>query len=126
MHSPLGLLALALALVTGAAPALAQEVVAAPPHGVPVITSTYLSTHDIKAGQSVSGRVETSDNVGYVEARIEYRAIPMHHDGPGKFSIKYTVPWWLPFWLRHEWTLQIIARSIDGVEAKESMPITVH
>ena len=115
MHSPLGLLALALLAAVTAAPDLPVEVVGPPPHG----------THDIRAGQTVSGRVDTSDNVGYVEARIDYRNLPMHHDGPGKFSIKYTVPWWLPWWLRHEWTLQIIARSVDGLEAKESLPIRV-
>src|ERR1043166_4070882 len=118
-----GLLALALALLA-VTPEEAPEA-GAPPHGAPTITSVYISSRDIRAGQKVSGRVETSDNVGYVEARIDYRNLAMHRDAPGKFSLTYTVPWWLPFWLRHEWTLQIIARSVDGVETKELIPIRI-
>ena len=123
MHSLLGMVALAAVLAATPEPPVVEA--AGPPHGEPVITSVWISTHDIRAGQTVSGRVETSDNVGYVEARIDYRNLPMHHDAPGKFSIAYTVPWWLPWWLRHQWTLQIIARSVDGIEAKEQMPIRV-
>jgi hypothetical protein len=127
MHSPLGLLALALLAVATTVFNAPVEVVGAPPppHGPPVITSVVISSRDIRAGQTVSGRVDTSDNVGYVEARIDYRNLPLHRDGPGKFSGSYTVPWWLPFWLRHEWTLQIIARSVDGIETKEQMPIRI-
>jgi hypothetical protein len=50
----------------------------------------------------------------------------MHRDGLGHFSLAYTIPWWLPPWLRHEWTLQIIARSIDGIEVKQDFPIRIH
>ena len=85
-----------------------------------------ISTTDIRAGRPVSGRVETSPNVNYVEARIDYRNAPMHHDGEGKFSLTYTVPWWLPPWLRHEYTLQIIARSVDGVETVRPIAVRVH
>jgi hypothetical protein len=123
MHSLLGIVALAAVLAATPEPPIVET--AAPPHGEPVITSVWISTRDIRAGQTVSGRVATSDNVGYVEARIEYRAVPLHEDAPGKFSIAYTVPWWLPWWLRHAWTLQIIARSVDGIEAKEQLPIRV-
>jgi hypothetical protein len=124
MSSALAVFALA-ALATAAAEPASNVEAAGPAHGVPVITSVWISTRDIRAGQTVSGRVQTTDNVGYVEARIEYRNLALHHDGPGKFSLSYTVPWWLPFWLRHQWTLQIIARSVDGVETKEEMPIRV-
>lgn len=97
-----------------------------PPHGYPAIKSVAISTTDVHPGRSVHGAVETSDNVHYVEARIEYRAVALHEDGPGKFSITYKVPWWLPPWLRHGYTLQIIARSIDGVETAREIPIMVH
>jgi hypothetical protein len=124
MNSLPGLLALALLVALGPeAPLEAQA--SPPPHGMPAITSVYISARDIHAGQKVSGRVETSDNVGYVEARIDYRNLAMHRDGPGKFSLTYTVPWWLPWWLRHEWNLQIIARSVDGIETKEMIPIRI-
>ena len=96
-----------------------------PPHGYPEIHNVSISTTEIRAGRPVSGRVETSSNVEYVEARIQYRNAAMHKDGTGKFSLTYTVPWWLPPWLRHEYTLQIIARTADGVETMHPIPIRV-
>jgi hypothetical protein len=123
-------LALALALLTIAGPSAAA---APPPHGAPKILAVYISaldektgTLDVKAGQTVTSRVVTSPNVGYVEARVETHNQAMHRDGLGKFSLSYTIPWWLPFWLRHGWTLQVIARSIDGVEVKRYYPLTLH
>jgi hypothetical protein len=97
-----------------------------PPSGFPVIKSVSISTTTIRAGRPVNGYVETSENVKYVEARIDYRAVPLHEDAPGRFSLSYTVPWWLPPWLRHGYTLEIIARSVDGVEAVRGIPITVY
>ncbi len=99
----------------------------APIHGMPQILSVDIPIdRDFHAGQTVRGSVTTSPNVGYVEARIEYRNTPLHHDGEGKFSLVYTIPWWLPPWLRHQWTVQIIARSVDGVEVKQAFPVRVH
>jgi len=121
-------------LVLALAPCEAQPVAATtylhvgatpPPHGYPAIKSVSLSTTDVRAGRPVHGSVETSENVHYVEARIDYRNLALHEDAPGKFSATYTVPWWLPPWLRHAYTLQIIARSIDGVETVHSVPISV-
>jgi len=96
-----------------------------PPHGYPAIHAVAISTTAVRAGRPVSGSVETSENVHYVEARVDYRAVAMHEDAPGRFSLTYTVPWWLPPWLRHGYTLQIIARSVDGVETVRELPITV-
>ena len=99
----------------------------APIHGIPkIIAISMPADRNFHAGQTIRGTVETSPNVGYVEARIQYRNQPLHRDGLGKFSLAYTIPWWLPPWLRHAYTLQIIARSIDGVEVKEFFPITIH
>jgi hypothetical protein len=99
----------------------------APIHGMPRILAVIIpSDRSFRVGQTIHGRVETSANVGYVEARIQYRNAPLHRDGVGVFSLAYTIPWWLPPWLRHEWTLQIIARSIDGVEVKQDLPIRVY
>jgi hypothetical protein len=97
-----------------------------PPHGYPAIRSVSISTTEIRAGTPIHGSVETSPNVGYVEARINYKDVPMRHDGPGRFSLTYTVPWWLPPWLRHAYELQIIARSVDGVETSRLIPVHVH
>jgi hypothetical protein len=97
-----------------------------PPHGLPAITSYAIETTDIRAGQTISGSVETSANVDYVEARIDYRNAPMKQTSPGHFVLSYKVPWYLPPWLRHGYTLQIVARSIDGVETTRDIPIRIH
>jgi hypothetical protein len=122
-------LLLALALLAVAGPTVAA---APPPHGLPKILEVSISNlidgHiDVTPGQRVSSQVLTSPNVGYVEARVQNFNAPMHHDGLGKFSLVYTVPWGLkllPF-LHHGWTLQVIARSIDGVEVKRDFPLTL-
>ena len=116
----------ALALLLAAAPKEPPAEIAGPPPGKAIITSVWISAHDIRAGQTVSSRVETSDNIGYVEARIQYRNLVLHRDAPGKFSITYTVPWWLPWWLRHDWTVEIIAHAIGGGDAEEDLPIRIH
>jgi hypothetical protein len=92
----------------------------------PVIKGVFISAHDVHAGQAVYGRVETTTNVPYVEVRIENMNKPLHRDGPGHFSLSFTIPWWLPWWLRHDWTLQIVARAQNGVETKDYYPISVH
>jgi hypothetical protein len=96
-----------------------------PPHGYPEIKSFTISTTQIHPGRPVRGDVVTSENVHYVEARVDYREVPMREEAPGKFTLSYTVPWWLPPWLRRGYTLQIIARSVDGVEISRTIPITV-
>jgi hypothetical protein len=96
-----------------------------PPHGYPEIRSASISTTDIRVGRAVSGWVETSPNVEYVEARVQYRNAAMHKDASGRFSLTYVVPWWLPPWLRHDYTLEIIARTVDGVETMHPIAIRV-
>jgi hypothetical protein len=101
--------------------ALAQTVTP-PPHGMPAIRSYQLSERVVHSFDTVRGHVETSPNVGYVEARITNYAVAMTRDGVGRFSLSYKVPW-IPFWLHRAYTLQIVARSVDGVEVKEYIPI---
>jgi len=124
-------LALAFALSVAAWTSVLADAAPAPSpvpiHGMPeIIAISMPANRNFHAGQTIRGTVETSPNVGYVEARIQYRNQALHRDGLGKFSLAYTIPWWLPPWLRHAYTLQIIARSIDGVEVKEFFPITIH
>jgi hypothetical protein len=116
-------LAVALALVS---PEYQHLGATPPPHGLPEIKHYTISATELHAGQTVHGTVETSDNVGYCEARINYRNQAMRRISPGKFELAYTVPWWLPPWLRHGYTLQIVARSVDGVETRKAIPITIH
>lgn len=136
MFSQIAVLALAAVLLLGqiapepaatvAAPAYMHVGPTPPPHGYPQIRSMSISTRDLHAGERVTGHVETSINVGYVEARIQFRNIALQKEGAGRFALAYTVPWWLPPWLRHGYTLEIIARSIDGVETMRPIPITIH
>jgi hypothetical protein len=120
---------LALVAVLGQSPepgaAYAHVGATPPPHGYPSIKSFTISSTQIHPGRAVHGDVVTTENVHYVEARVDYREVALHEDGPGRFSLSYTVPWWLPPWLRRGYTLQIIARSIDGVETSLTIPITV-
>ena len=125
MLAPLLALALTAVLAASEPEGYAHVGATPPPSGYPAIKSFSISTTQIHPGRPVHGAVETSTNVHYVEARVEYRAVAMHEDGPGRFSLTYTVPWWLPPWLRHGYTLQIIARSVDGVETSRAIPITV-
>jgi len=97
-----------------------------PPHGLPEIKSYTISSTDIHAGDTVSGTVVTSDNVVNVDAKVNYRYVKLAHPAPGRFTLSYTVPWWLPPWLRHGYTLDLIARSEDGVEAWLAIPIRVY
>jgi hypothetical protein len=142
MFSPLAAVALAVALLAQAAsplsaapsPAAAVPVPAdelrhvgptPPPHGYPQIHAVAISATEIRAGSRVHSSVVTSENVGYVEARVDNYNLAMHADGPGHFSLAYTVPWWLPPWLRRAYTLQIVARSVDGVETIRPIGIRV-
>jgi hypothetical protein len=96
-----------------------------PAHGYPEIRTLHLSTTEVRPGHAVSAEVTTSDNVGYVEARVNNFNAAFHRDGPGQFSLTYTVPWWLPPWLRKPYALQFIARSVDGVETVREVAIFV-
>ncbi len=120
-------LALTVAVWTGVFAEAAPEPSPVPVHGMPEIFAIQMPADlNFHAGQTIRGTVETSTNVGYVEARIDYRNKALTREGLGKFSLAYTIPWFLPPWLRHAYTLQIIARSIDGVEVKKYFPITIH
>ncbi len=119
-------LALAMWFLAAPANAASADPPPAPVHGMPKILSVIMpEDRNFYAGQTIRSSVLTTPNVTYVEARINYRNSPFHRDGAGKFSLVYTIPWWLPPWLRHAWTLQFVARSIDGVEVKQEFPIRV-
>ena len=96
-----------------------------PPHGLPKIVGYTISKTLIHAGETIHGTVETSANVDYVEARIDYRNAPLERIAPGRYKLDYKVPWWLPPWLRHAYTLEVIARTADGVEEWVGIPIRI-
>jgi hypothetical protein len=62
-------------------------------------------------------------NIIHVEARVKYWNVIFQQTAPGKFVLSYRVPLLPPAALGH-WDLEVIARSIDGVEAKRTFPVT--
>jgi hypothetical protein len=95
-----------------------------PEHGFPEIHNVeFTSSAQLHPGMSLVATVVTSANVGYVEGRVKYWNVPFHQDAPGKFDINYRVPFLPPGALGH-WDLEVIARSIDGVEVKRTFPVT--
>jgi len=134
----LSLIALLAAVLTGVAaaesyvvsPKATDETKAAvaagrpPEHGFPEIHGVqFTSSAQLHPGVSLKGTVETSDNVTYVEGRVKYWNVPFQHIAPGQFDIDYRVPWLPPGALGH-WDLQVIARSIDGVEVHRTFSVT--
>ena len=132
------LIVLLVALITGPAsadsyvvsPKASDETRAAvaagrpPEHGFPEIHDVeFTSSAQLHPGTSLVATVVTSDNVIYVEGRVRYWNVPFHHAAPGKFDINYRVPFLPPGALGH-WDLEVIARSVDGVEVKRTFPVT--
>ncbi len=94
-----------------------------PEHGLPVILDVDWTTTRVKPGSSVDGVVTTSPNVIYVEGRYKYWNFVFTQIAPGQFHVAYTVPWLPPFLLGN-WPIDVIARSLDGVEVRRSFLFT--
>jgi hypothetical protein len=114
----LGCLAVVLAGFAIAAPTAASA---------PKILSAAFSVRDVRPGDSITGQVQTTPDVGYVEARIGNYNAAFTRTGTGKFSFAYTVPKYLAMmpWFKHARDVQIIARSVTGVEVRKSLPVTL-
>jgi len=109
----------------GAAPEYRHLGPTPPPNGLPHIIAYTISSTQLRPGDTVSGTVEASPNVGYVEVRLQYQNQAMQRTGPGTFAFSYHVPRFVPPWLRHAYTLEIVARSVDGVEVWQAVPIRI-
>ena len=97
-----------------------------PQHGFPEIHDVeFTSNAQLHPGTTLRATVETSPNVSYVEGRVKYWNVPFRQTGSGKFDVNYRVPFLPPAALGH-WELEVIARSIDGVEVKRTFPVTYH
>jgi len=138
--SPLPSIVLFAALLTGVAgaesyvvsPKASDETRAAvaagrpPEHGFPEIHAVQFTTSPrLHPGTSIQATVETSENVYYVEGRVKYWNVAFRQVAPGKFALNYRVPLLPPDALGN-WDLQVIARSVDGVEIKRDFPVTYH
>jgi hypothetical protein len=95
----------------------------APAHGFPEIHEVHFtSSAQLHPGTSLQATVEPSANIAHVEGRVKYWKVDFIEVAPGKFSLKYRVPLLPPSALGH-WDLEVIARSVDGVEAKRTFPV---
>lgn len=95
-----------------------------PEHGFPEIQDVqFTSSAQLRPGASLQATVVTSANVGYVEGRVKYWNVVFRRVAPGKFDVNYRVPLLPPGALGH-WDLEVIARSVDGVEVKRTFPVT--
>ena len=91
----------------------------APEHGFPVIDTVHWTSMTVKPGSVLQADVTTSINIDYVEGRYKDWNFQFTQLGLGKFHLTYHVPVLPPF-LIGKWKIDVIARSVDGVEARKS------
>jgi hypothetical protein len=102
----------------------AQKVQRLPPNAAPRIIDVAVSETTVQPGDRVFGRVLTSSNVASVQARIGSYAVSLEKVGVGRFELTYTVgP--LPFFVRGNFTMQVVARNTRGDTATRVVPLTV-
>lgn len=98
--------------------------VPAAPDAPPQILSLALSRSVARAGQVVTGTVETSSNVASVVASIGGYVSPLTKTGVGHFVLSYRVPN-LPFFLHRTFSIEVVARNTRGDAVSSSVPITI-
>ncbi len=83
-----------------------------------------MSKTEVQSGDRVVGRVTTSSNVASVEARIGGYSVALAKVGVGRFELAYTVgP--LPWFVRGNFTMQVIARNTRGDKTTRAVPLKV-
>jgi hypothetical protein len=106
------------------APPIAKKVPRVAPDAAPEILGISMTETTVKPGDTVSGRVLTSSNVASVEARIGGYAMSLSKVGVGRFELIYKVAP-LPWFVRGNFTMQVIARNTRGDTATRAIPLTV-
>ncbi|HEX3458445.1 MAG TPA: hypothetical protein VHR97_10865 [Candidatus Baltobacteraceae bacterium] len=94
------------------------------PDAAPEILDVQVSETTVAPGDNVYGSVVTSSNVASVEARIGGYGMSLHKTGVGRFELAYKVGT-LPWFVRGNFTMQVIARNAHGVAVTRSIPLTV-
>jgi hypothetical protein len=107
-----------------AAPRIAKKVSRLAPDAAPQILAIAISATTVQPGDRVSGSVVTSSNVASVEARIGGYAVSLAKVGVGRFALTYTVAP-LPWFIRGNFTMQVIARNTHGDAVTRAIPLTV-
>ena len=96
----------------------------APEHGFPEIEDVdWSAPATVHPGTRIAATVVTSSNVHYVEGRVKYWNVALTEIAPGRFKLNYRIPLLPPSAIGH-WNVEVIARSVDGVETKRSFPVT--
>ena len=90
----------------------------------PHIIEVLLNDRHIRAGGPLIVRVLTTPNVIGVEARALGRFIAIPQSSPGLFSLAYTMPGGIPFWLLNKnYDIVIAAATPDGRQVTVSFPM---
>jgi hypothetical protein len=94
-----------------------------PDKGYPAIVDIAWSTTSVHPHTTLEAIVTTSTNVNFVGG--EYLSWTLRFDqiGPGKFHLKYPIPVLPPFLLGH-WTINVVARTSDGVEVRRKSTLS--
>jgi len=90
----------------------------------PRILGINISSVVIHSGDTVRGNVTTTSNVSNVDVHISEWAMPLPHPRPGYFEGSGVIPQ-LPFFVKGNYTLQVIARTAGGQSVERDIPISV-
>lgn len=96
----------------------------APPSNLPRIIAINISEVNIHSGDKMSGDIRTTPNVKTVEIRIEGWGMPIPRQRPGLFAMSGQIPQ-LPFFVKGNYTLQVIARNASGLYTERDIPISL-
>jgi hypothetical protein len=94
------------------------------PDAPPQILDYRVNGSSVRSGGTISGFVRTSSNVASVEVRIGGYGANMTKIGVDRFTVAYRVPI-LPIFMRHSYTLEIIARNSRGDAVKRYLPVKI-
>lgn len=105
------------------APAVVKHVVRLPPDAAPKILAVAMSETTLHRGDRISGSVVTTSNVASVQARVGGYAVTLNKMGVGRFGLAYTVN--IPWFVRGNFTLHVIATNTKGATVERTIPLTV-
>lgn len=83
-----------------------------------------MSSTVFHSGETVTGAVITSTNVASVEMRVSGISISVPRTDFGVFAMNYHVPK-VPRFLRHGYTMRVIARNTKGERTERDIQITL-
>jgi hypothetical protein len=105
-------------------PPAPKKVLLLTPDAAPQILRVAVSETTVHPGDRVFGQVLTTSNVASVQARIGGYAMNLSKVGVGRFELTYTVAP-LPWFVRGNFTMQVIARNTRGDTVTRAIPLTV-